>query len=125
MKRIVWVQRETVLALHEQLLSLFGGAAGIRHIGLFESAMDRPRNLAAYGRPTLPELAACYAFGLVKNHPFVDGNKRSGFAVAALFQQLNGRFLKAAEVDATVQTLALAAGEIKEAQYAAWLDRNS
>ncbi len=123
MKRIVWVQRETALALHGQLLSQFGGASGLRDVGLFESALARPENLVAYGRPTVFELAASYAFGLIKNHPFADGNKRIGFAVAAVFLQLNKRRLNATEVDAIVQTLALAAGNIREADYAGWLER--
>ena len=124
MKRIVWVQRETVVALHNQLLSLFGGPPGIRDTGLLDSALNRPRNLAAYGKPTDFALAASYTFGLIKNHPFVDGNKRIAFSVAVLFLELNKRRFKANEADAVVQTLALAAGETGEADYAAWLERN-
>ena len=90
MKRPEWILRETVLALHEQLLAEFGGSKGIRDEGLLNSALDRPENLFVYGQPTLSELAAAYSFGLVKNHPFVDGNKRIGFAIAAVFLQLNG-----------------------------------
>jgi death-on-curing protein len=120
----VWVLRETVLALHDQLLATFGGSAGLRDEGLLDSALARPQNLVAYGTPTISELAASYGFGLVRNHPFVDGNKRIGFAVAVLFLELNGYRFKAAEADAAVQTLALAAGEIKEADYAAWLSAN-
>jgi death on curing protein len=123
-KRVVWVQRETALALHEQLLALFGGATGIRDAGLFESAMARPQQLAAYGRPSVFDLAASYAFGLIRNHPFVDGNKRTGFAVAVLFLQINRERLNAAETDAVVQTLALATGEMSEKAYSAWLERN-
>ena len=125
MKRPVWVLPETVIALHEQLLSTFGGASGVRDAGLLASALARPENLLAYGTPTAFDLAASYAFGLVKNHPFVDGNKRSGFAVAVLFLELNGYRFVATEADATVQTLALAAGEIKERAFAAWLETNS
>jgi death-on-curing protein len=120
-KAPVWVLDETVLALHEQLLALHGGAPGIRDHGLFESALGRPRNLHAYKKAPVFALAASYAFGLVKNHPFVDGNKRIGFAVCALFLQLNGWRLEAEEVDAAVQTLGLAAGAITERDYAAWL----
>jgi death-on-curing protein len=124
-KAPVWVLRETVLALHDQLLAMFGGSAGLRDEGLLDSALARPQNLVAYGKPTIFELAASYGFGLVKNHPFVDGNKRIGFAVAVLFLELNGCAFKAAEADAAVQTLALAAGDVEEADYAAWLAANS
>ncbi len=125
MKRPEWILRETALALHEQLLAEFGGSYGIRDEGLLDSALGRPENLFGYGQPTLSGLAASYAFGLVKNHPFVDGNKRIGFAICALFLQLNGRKLIATEVDAVIQTLALAAGEIGEVEYASWLEANS
>lgn len=125
MKRPVWVLPGTVLALHEQLLAAFGGSGGIRDEGLLDSALARPQNLLAYGQPSLFELAASYAFGLVKNHPFVDGNKRTGFAVAVLFLELNGYRFQAREADATVQTLALAAGELEEAGFAQWLETKS
>lgn len=125
MKRPEWILRETALALHEQLLAEFGGSYGIRDEGLLDSALGRPENLFGHGQPTLSELAASYAFGLVKNHPFVDGNKRIGFAIYALFLQLNGQKLIATEVDAVIQTLTLAAGEIGEVEYASWLEANS
>lgn len=125
MKRPVWVLRETVLGLHGQLLAAFGGALGIRDEGLLDSALARPENLFAYGRATLYDLAATYAYGLVKNHPFVDGNKRTGFAVAAIFIELNGERFAASEADVVVRTLGLAAGEISESEYAAWLKANS
>lgn len=110
-----------MLALHEQLLAEFGGAAGIRDEGLLDSALKRPENAFHYKRSTLSVLAASYGFGLVKNHPFVDGNKRIGFTVAVLFLEINGRRFHATESDATVRTLALAAGAMSEAAYAAWL----
>ena len=125
MKRPVWVLPETVATLHEQLLAVFGGAVGVRDAGLLQSALARPENLLAYGTPTAFELAASYAFGLVKNHPFVDGNKRTGIAVAVLFLELNGYRFEATEADATVRTLALAAGEMKEGAFAEWLTANS
>ena len=102
MKEPVWVLRETVLTLHEQLLAEFGGSAGIRDDGLLDSALARPQNLLAYGKPSRFDLAASYGFGLVKNHPFVDGNKRIGFTVAVLFLELNGCLLQATEADAVV-----------------------
>ena len=120
-----WVPRETVLALHGRLLAEFGGADGIRDEGLLESALARPLNRIAYDKPTLFELAASYAFGLVRNHPFLDGNKRIGFVTAVLFLELNGYNFGATEIDATIQTLALASGNLSEAKYAAWLKANS
>ena len=121
MKRPAWVLRETVLALHEQLLAEFGGSAGIRDEGLLESALARPANKLAYKTPSVFDLAAAYAFGLVKNHPFIDGNKRTGFAVAVVFLEVNGYHFEATEADATVRTLALAASAMTEAKYAAWI----
>jgi death-on-curing protein len=121
----VWILRETVLALQEELLAQFGGAAGIRDEHLLDSALSRPEHLLAYGKPTVFDLAASYGFGLVKNHPFVDGNKRIGFTVAVVFLELNGWRFSATEADAVVRTLALAAGEMTEAVYAEWLKANS
>jgi death-on-curing protein len=125
MREPVWVLREVVFTLHEQSLAQFGGSAGIRDAGLLDSALGRPRHLLAYGKPTVFNLAASYAFGLVKNHPFIDGNKRTGFIVAVTFLELNGLRFGAGEVDATVRTLALAAGELSEKAYSEWLKVNS
>ena len=125
MKTPVWVLRETVLTLHEQSLAEFGGAAGIRDEGLLDSALGKPENLFAYGKPTLFDLAASYGFGLVKNHPFIDGNKRAGFITAVTFLELNGYHFEATEAEAAVRTLALAAGEMSEKEFAAWLKANS
>lgn len=120
-----WVLKETVLGLHEQSLHQHGGSAGIRDGGLLDSALGRPQNLFAYGQPTLHDLAASYAYGLVKNHPFIDGNKRTGFVVAVLMLELNGCHFHAEEADAALRTLALAAGEMTESAFAAWLEQNS
>jgi death-on-curing protein len=124
-RRPEWVLPETVIALHEQLLAAFGGSAGMRDAGLLQSALARPENLLVHGSPTVFDLAASYAFGLVKNHPFIDGNKRTGFAAAVLFLELNGRRFDAAEADATIRTLALAVGESSEREFADWLRANS
>jgi death-on-curing protein len=124
-KNPTWLLREVVLAVHEQLIAQFGGGTGLRDAGLLDSALARPMHLAAYEQPTLPELAASYAFGLVKNHPFIDGNKRIGFVAATLFLELNGLRFQATEADAVIQTLALATGDVDEAGYAAWLEKNS
>jgi len=120
-KEPVWLSKETVLAVHARLLAQFGGLAGVRDEGLLESALHRPQQLFAYGRPGLFDLAASLAAGIVKNHPFLDGNKRSGFMAAYTFLGLNGEDLQAPEVEAVLQTLGLAAGEVKEREYAAWL----
>ena len=125
MKAPQWVLPETALALHERLLAEFGGAGGLRDAGLFDSALARPQQLLAYGKPTLFELAAAYASGLVRNHPFLDGNKRLGFTIAVLFLELNGCQFTATEAEATLKTLALATRELSEAGFAAWLRANS
>jgi death on curing protein len=125
MKKPVWVLRETVCTLHEQSLAEFGGEAGIRDEGLLDSALSKPENLFAYGKPTIFDLAASYGFGLVKNHPFIDGNKRAGFITAIAFLELNGHRFHATEAEAAVRTLALAAGEISEKEFAVWLKANS
>ena len=125
MKKPVWLDREVALAIHELMLAQHGGLAGVRDEGLLESALSKPRNLFAYGKPTVAQLAASYAAGIIRNHPFLDGNKRTGFMLAATFMELNGLTLTASEESVVQQTLALAAGELKEASYAAWLKENS
>lgn len=121
MKESVWVDIEDCLAFHEELLSRFGGLPGIRDQGLPESALNRPKQLFAYGTPDVFDMAAAYAMGIAKNHPFLDGNKRAAFMAAAMFLECNGEKFEAPEEDVVLQTLALAAGKIKERDYAAWL----
>ena len=121
MKRPVWLDRTDCLAIHEMMLAQHGGMAGVRDEGLLESALARPQNLFSYGSPTMPELAASCAVGIILNHPFVDGNKRTGFMMAATFLELNGLVFAATEESVVEKTLALAAGELKKAGYAAWL----
>ena len=111
--------------MQEQLLATFGGLAGIRDEGMLGSALARPQNLFAYEKPTLHELAAAYAYGLIKNHPFIDGNKRVAFVAAVVFLELNGATFTAREADAAVRTLELAAGQRSESEYANWLIANS
>jgi death on curing protein len=120
-----WLASEVLLAIQGELLNRFGGLAGIRDEGLMDSAINKPKNLFAYGQPTPFELAASYATGLVKNHPFLDGNKRIGFMAAYVFLGANGWSLEATEEEAVLETLALAAGESTESDYAAWLSKNS
>ena len=117
----VWIDPAVVLAVHEEQLAEHGGAAGVRDAGLLESALARPRNLAHYGEPDLCELAAAYAFGLARNHPFIDGNKRSAFVATELFLVVNGWQLVASDADCVLIMLSLASGEIDEPTFAAWL----
>lgn len=112
--------REFVEALHNEQLRLHGGAAGIRDEGMLESALGRPLQKEAYGQPDLSDLAAAYLFGIVKNHPFIDGNKRTGFAAADLFLYFNGYSLETANEDIIQLVLLVAAGEIDETGVAAF-----
>ena len=125
MKEPYWLTRDECLALHDMMLSHYGGMAGLRDDHLLESALARPQQLFAYRKPDMAKLAAAYAAGIVKNHPFLDGNKRTGFMMGAGFLERNGFEFHASEVEAVLKTLALAAGEIGEAAYAAWLRANS
>ncbi len=125
MKKPVWLDRIDCMAIHEMMLAQHGGQAGVRDNGLLESALAKPRNHFAYGAPTLSALAASYAAGIILNHPFLDGNKRTGFLVAVTFLELNGMVFTASEESVVEKTLALAAGELNEAGYAVWLKANS
>lgn len=125
MSEPVWLTTGIVLAIQESLLARFGGLAGVRDAGLLESGLARPQQLFAYGKPTLAGLAASYALGIAKNHPFLDGNKRAAFMAAYTFLGANGFELNASEEEAVKYTLGLAAGGVTEAEYADWLKRNS
>jgi death-on-curing protein len=116
-----WIGAGVALAAHAEQLAEHGGSDGVRDEGLFESALARPRNLAAYGEPDVAALAASYAFGLARNHPFVDGNKRTAAVVMEAFLNLNGAILNATDPEIVVAILALAAGELGEEELAAWL----
>ena len=125
MKAPVWLTRRVVLTIQEKLLALHGGLQGVRDEGLLDSALARPQRLLDYGHPDVFDLAASYAFGIARNHPFLDGNKRAAFMAAYSFLFVNGMELEAAETDAVLKTLALAAGEIEENDYARWLRATS
>jgi death on curing protein len=125
MKEPNWITKEECFSFHEELVARFGGLAGLRDEGLLDSALARPQQLFNYTSPTVPEMAAAYCEGIVKNHPFLDGNKRSGLMAAALFLETNGYSFTAPEEEAVLQTLALAAGEIGAEEYAAWLAANT
>ena len=121
MKEPYWFTEEEVLALHDLMLAHYGGASGVRDLSMLSSALARPRQLFNYGAPSLAAMAAAHAFGVVRNHPFVDGNKRTGFMLAAGFIERNGGTFVAPEAEAVIHTLALAAGQATEADYARWL----
>lgn len=125
MKEPIWLNREDCLAIHEMMLAQHGGLAGVRDKGLLESALSKPRNLFAYASPTLPGMAASFAAGIILNHPFLDGNKRTGFMLAVTFLELNGVTFNATEEAVVEMTLALASGKLSEAAYARWLSENS
>lgn len=119
----VWVRDDVVRAIHLRQLAEHGGAQGIRDVGLLESALARPKNLWAYSDPApdLAALAASYAFGVVKNHPFVDGNKRTGFVLLRTFLLLNGHDLKASREEKYLKFVSLASGAIEEVGLADWV----
>lgn len=120
-----WVDREVLLVLHDESLAEHGGGIGIRDMGLLESALMRPENLAVYGKPDYAELAASYGYGLAKNHPFIDGNKRAAFLAVGLFLYINGYRLTATQSDATKAVLSLAASEKSEEEFAQWIREHS
>jgi death-on-curing protein len=120
-----WLLDQFVLAAHDRLLAAHGGAKGLRDAGLLQSAPARPQQHFAYSSPDSFELAALYTAGVVRNHPFVDGNKRTGFAIGIAFLEINGYLFQATEADAIKTVLALAAGDLDEAAYADWLRSNS
>lgn len=120
----VWIEESVVWAIHEAQLAEHGGSAGVRDEGLLASALARPINLCAYGSPDVADCAAAYGFGIARNHPFIDGNKRTAFVCAELFLMLNGSELVADDLSCVSTMLALAAGEIDEAALADWLRRH-
>jgi death on curing protein len=121
MKRWIWLQKAVVLAIHEDQLAEHGGGVGVRDAGLLESALARPENLAAYGKPDVADVAAAYGYGISRNHAFIDGNKRTGFVAVELFLELNGHELVASDADCVLTMLAVASGDITEPEFAAWL----
>ena len=115
------VSKEALLLLHDESLTEHGGRSGLREPGLLDSALNRPLNLLAYGEPDASDLASSYATGIVKNHPFIDGNKRAAFLAVGLFLYLNGYRLQATQTDATLAIWRLAEGVMTEAEFSAWL----
>lgn len=120
-----WIEESVVWAVHEAQLAEHGGSAGVRDAGLLASALARPLNLVAYGAPDAAALAAAYGFGIARNHPFIDGNKRTAFVCVELFLVLNNYILQADDANCVSTMLALAAGELPEADFASWLRTNT
>jgi death-on-curing protein len=125
-KEPLWIEERDALAIHDRLLALYGGATGLRDRGLLESALARARQHHSYAKTSdVVEMAALYTAGIVRNHPFVDGNKRTGFVIGVLFLELHGFVFKASEADATQAIMALASGTLGEAAFTAWLRENA
>ncbi len=120
-----WVLRSVVDAMHDQQLTEHGGAPGLRDEGLLDSALARAQNLHAYGKTDLCTLAAAYAVGIARNHPFIDGNKRTALLTAYVFLRLNGRTLTASEAEAVEIMMETAAGRVTDEAFADWLWRNT
>jgi death-on-curing protein len=121
-----WLTKAVILAIHDEQLAEHGGGTGVRDDGLLDSALARPQNRLAYDAAAdLATLAAAYAFGLARNHPFIDGNKRTAFVAAEVFLDLNGMTLTASDEDCVLTMLRLAAGEIDEDAFADWLRSNA
>ena len=119
--KAVWLTREDVIALHDEVLAAFGGRAGVRDVGLLESALAKPPNLADYGeRPSLFDLAAAYCTGIAKSHPFIDGNKRTAFLTAAVFLDLDDYLLAPSEVDVVEQMVQVAEAGLERVALSAW-----
>jgi death on curing protein len=125
MNEPIWIDERDALVLHDRLLALDGGAPGLRDPGLLQSALARPRQLHVYGdNPGIIDMAASYTAGIVRNHPFIDGNKRTGFLVGVLFLELNGLRFTATEESAAQVILSLASGTLDEPALVAWLRAN-
>ena len=125
MKKPVWIDERDALALHSRLLALHGGAGGLRDSGLLQSALARPQQQHAYAKTAdIIDMATAYTAGIVRNHPFLDGNKRTGFVIGILFLELNGYRFVASEEDAAQAILKLAAGTLDEADYSSFLQGN-
>lgn len=121
----VWLNRSVVIAIHEMQLAEHGGGAGVRDAGVLDSALAKPLHLQSYGQPDAAALAASYGYGISRNHPFIDGNKRTGFVAAELFLRLNGYQLIADDASCVLTMLDIAAGEISEETFATWLRTHS
>jgi death on curing protein len=122
---MVWLSRALILAVHDEQLAEHGGAIGVRDEGLLDSALARPLNRASYGEPGVAELAAVYALGIARNHPFLDGNKRSAYVALEAFLALNGFSFAASDAEAVVTMVAMAGGEMVDEEFIAWVQANA
>ena len=120
-----WLSKNVILAVHDEQIAENGGRAGIRDLGLLASAMARPLHLYSYESPTIVELAAAYAVGIIRDHPFVDGNKRTGFLAAYIFLAMHGLKLSASEAEVVRVVLDLAQGKTDEKEFCIWLGNNT
>ena len=120
----VWLSRHLILAVHDEQLKEHGGASGLRDAGLLESALARPLNHAGYGEPDLAELAGLYAMGIVRNRPFVDGNKRTAYVALEGFLALNGVRFRASDADAVIMMLRMAAHDVDDEAFTEWIRAN-
>ena len=120
-----WIEERTVLAIHEEQLEQHGGGAGLRDMGLLKSALARPQQIAAYAQPDVCDLAAAYASGIARNHPFIDGNKRTAWVVARVFLLLHGRDRSADDEQCYLTMLSLAAGDLSQEAFVDWLRANT
>ena len=126
MKRLRWLTSEAVIAIHRDLIARYGGTSGVRSPTLLDSALARPKHLASYKQGvTVPDLAAAYAWGLLRNHPFLDGNKRVALAMMIVFLDLNGWELTCSEAEETAMVLAAASNEIGERDWTRWIAGHS
>ena len=121
----IWLGRALILAIHDEQLAEHGGAAGLRDSGLLDSALARPLNRAGYGQPDTAELAALYALAIARNHPFIDGNERTAYVAMETFLDLNGFRFPVGDVEATISTLAMADGDLLDADFIAWVRRHA
>lgn len=121
----VWLSHELILAVHDEQLAAHGGAQGIRDPGLLDSALARPMNHASYGEPDIAEIAALYAISLIRNHPFIDGNKRTAYVALEACLRLNGCRFPVSDAEAVVATLQLAAGELSDDEFVLWVRQHA
>ena len=121
----IWLGRALILAIHDEQIAEHGGAAGLRDSGLLDSALARPLNRAGYGDPDIAELAALYALAIARNHPFIDGNKRTAYVAMETFLELNGFCFPVGDVEATITTLTMAAGDLPDEDFIAWVSRHA
>lgn len=121
----IWLGRRLILAIHDEQLAEHGGATGLRDSGLLDSALARPLNRAGYGEPDIAELAALYALAIARNHPFIDGNKRTAYVAMETFLDLNGFRFPVGDVEATITTLTMAAGDLPDEDFIAWVRRHA